>query len=71
MQQSKTLSIILTIIGGAIGLWVFTRFTSFAGQMHTWSPPFSAYEVTTLIGAAIALILIIIGVINLTKKRQG
>lgn len=70
MQQEKTKGIILTIIGGAIGVWVFTRLTSFAGQLKTWAPPFTGYEVSTLVGAGIALILIIVGVIKLTKKQQ-
>jgi len=69
MQQTKTLGIIQTVIGAAIGIWVFARFTSFVGQLCTWQPPFSEYEITTLIGAAIAIILVIVGVINMTKKQ--
>jgi len=67
-QQPKTLGIVLTIIGGAVGIWVFARFTSFAGKFHTWEPPFTEYEITTWIGATIALGLIILGLINLTKS---
>ena len=67
-MNSKELGIVLTVIGGAIGIWVFTRLTSFAGKMHSWSPPFTGYETTTLIGGAIALVLIIVGLNNWTKK---
>lgn len=70
MQQTKTMGIILTVIGGSIGIWVFTRFTSLAGKLHTWGPPFTEYEVTTLASGTIALVLIIVGLINLTKKQQ-
>lgn len=70
MENVKTIGIIMTVIGGAIGLWVFTRFTSMAGKFHTWQPPFTEYEITTLIGGGIALILIIIGLINLTKSSK-
>ena len=70
MIQKKTLGIIYSAIGGAVGFWVFARFTSFNGRFYTWSPPFSEYEATTLIGAAIALTLIIIGLVTITKKQQ-
>jgi len=70
MEQAKTMGIILTVIGGAIGLWVFTRVTSMAGKFHSWQPPFTEYETTTLVGGGIALILIIIGLINLTKSSH-
>ncbi|MEM3170541.1 MAG: hypothetical protein QW838_07200 [Candidatus Nitrosotenuis sp.] len=69
LQQQKNLGIILTVLGGVIGIWVFTRFTSVIGQMATWSPPFSDYETFTLLGAAAAAILVIVGLINLTKKQ--
>ncbi len=72
MEQAKTIGIIALVIGGAIGIWVFTRITNFAGQMHSWQPPFTdtEYEMITLGGAAIALVLIIVGLINLTKKHD-
>ena len=70
MHPVKTVGIILIIAGGAIGIWVFTRFTSLAGQLYTWEPPFSQYEVTTFCGAVVALILIIFGVICLTKGSR-
>lgn len=64
----KTLGIILTVLGGAIGVWVFIRFTNFLGQMHTWSPPFDNYEKSTLAGAVIAAVLLIVGLVKLTKR---
>jgi len=67
-MESRTLGIILTVIGAAIGVWTFTRVTSLAGQLHTWAPPFTSYEVTTLVGGAIAVALLIVGLIKLTKK---
>jgi len=67
-MDMKKLGIVLTVIGGAIGILVFTRLTSLVGKMHTWQPPFTEYEITTLVGGAIALVLIIVGLINWTKK---
>ena len=67
-MDMKKLGIVLTVIGGAIGIWVFTRLTSLVGKLHTWQPPFTEYEITTLVGGAIALVLIIVGLINWTKK---
>jgi len=69
-QNYKIGGIILTVIGGAIGVWVFTRLTSLAGKFHSWEPPFTEYETTTIIGGGIAVLFIIVGLIYLTKKRE-
>jgi hypothetical protein len=67
-----TIGIIACVIGGVLGVWVITRFTSFAGQLHSWSPPFSEYEVVTLVGLGAVAIFVIVGLILLmlgfTKK---
>lgn len=68
-MDTKTQGIISTVVGGAIALWVYTRFTSLMGQMHTWQPPLEDYEIYTFIGAAAAVILIIVGLIRITKKE--
>ncbi len=57
------------IAGGTLGLWVFLGLTSFAGRSHTWSPPFSEYEITTLIASGIAILLVVAGIIALEKKQ--
>jgi hypothetical protein len=64
----KPLGIIFTVIGGVVLIWVITRFTSFAGQLHSWSPPFAEYEIITLVGAGISVFLIIFGLICISKK---
>jgi hypothetical protein len=69
-EQRKNLGIILLVLGGAAGIWVVTRLTSMAGKIHSWEPPFTSYEVTTIIGAVIAIFLIILGIINVTKKIE-
>lgn len=56
------------VLGGGIGVWVFARFTSLAGKLCSWQPPFSKYEYITFLGGAISLLLISIGARNLTKK---
>jgi hypothetical protein len=71
MQPGKTPGIILIVIGGAIGLWVFTRLTSLMGKLYSWSPPFSGYETTTMVAAGVALILIIVGIVKISKKPQA
>ncbi len=68
-QQTKgrlTTGVILCVIGGAIGVWVITRFTTFAGKLHSWSPPFTEYEIITLVGLGVAAMFIIVGLILLT-----
>lgn len=69
-MESKQLGIVLVVLGGGIGLWVYTRFTSLMGKMCSWSPPFSSFEAFTLIGAIIALVLITFGLIMLTSKPK-
>ncbi|HIE26868.1 TPA: SHOCT domain-containing protein [Candidatus Poribacteria bacterium] len=70
-----TIGIIVCVIGGVLGVWVITRFTSFAGQLHSWSPPFSEYEVVTLVGLGAAAIFVIVGLILLmlgfTRKSES
>lgn len=50
-MDTKKSGIILTVIGGAIAIWVFTRITSVYGKLHSWEPPFTEYETTTIVGA--------------------
>ena len=68
LRLQKTLGIIYTVIGGAIGIWVVIRMISDIGQSYSWSLPFENYETITILGAVIAVYLIIFGLINLTKK---
>jgi len=67
-NANKNFGITLTVIAVAIGIWVYTRMTSLAGQLHSWSPPFTEYEVYTFIGGGIAVLLLIVGIQKLTDK---
>lgn len=67
-MNKKTLGIIFSVLG-IIGLvFGYTRVTSFYGQMHTWSPPFDSFEVSTIIIGVAALVLLIVGIVFLSKK---
>jgi hypothetical protein len=68
---SKNLGIVLTVTGLGVGIWALTRVTSTAGQFFTWSPPFSEYEIATLVGAGISAVLLIVGLISLTSRRSN
>ena len=68
MEKAKITGIISLVIGSAIGVWVYTRITSFIGQLTPWKSPFTEYETITLWAVVIALFLIIFGLVNLTKK---
>jgi len=59
----KSFGIIMTVLGSAVGMWVCRRFTSLMGQMYNWAPPFADYEVATLVGAAVADLMLIIALI--------
>ena len=66
-RTGRTLGIVCTVLGGALMLWVITRFFSVFGQQQTWAPPFASYEWTTLAGAALAAGLLIVGLVRLTR----
>lgn len=67
---SKIYGIILCVLGGAAGMWVFARLTSLAGKIHSWEPPFTDYETITIVGAVIAILFLIIGLLSLTTKEK-
>jgi uncharacterized membrane protein SpoIIM required for sporulation len=69
MKTDKTVGIFLMIAGGTLGLWIFMGLTSFAGKTQDWSPPFSEYEITTLIASGIAILFVVAGIIALEKKQ--
>jgi hypothetical protein len=66
--DGKTVGVVLTVIGAAIAMWVLARFGSVTGQLHTWGPPFTAYERMTLIGAGLAGCFLFEGINRLMKK---
>ncbi|MHA2642998.1 MAG: hypothetical protein V2G41_10165 [bacterium JZ-2024 1] len=63
----KRSGIFLTMLGAVAGVWVFAHVTSFTGQLHTW-PPY--YETTALTERGVTVILLITGLIKLTKKAS-
>ncbi len=69
MKAGRTTGVVCTVLGGALGLWVVTRLSNAAGQMHDWAPPFAEYEWVTLAGAAVAVGLLIVGLVRLTAPR--
>jgi len=68
-MQNKILGIILTVVGASAIIWCISRFTSFYGKMHSWSPPFTEYETITIVSGIIGLILLIVGIVFLAKKQ--
>ncbi len=69
MKPGKTTGIICTVLGGAFGLWAVARLSSIIGLQQNWAPPLTEYEVVTLIGAGVAALLLIVGLIRLTRPR--
>jgi len=67
-QKAKTVGIVLTVISGSLIFWVYSRFTSLMGRLHSWSPPFTEYETTTIAVGVIAVIMLIVGIRSLIKK---
>lgn len=67
-MNKKTLGIILSVLGFAGVIFAYSRVTSLYGQMHTWSPPFTDYEISTIVIGVVAIVLLIIGIIFWSKK---
>ncbi len=70
MKAARTAGIVLTVLGGVVGLWVITRLSNAAGQSYMWVPPFAPYEWLTLAGAAVAAACLIAGLLRLTGPRE-
>jgi uncharacterized membrane protein len=69
-SSGNTTGIVLTVLGGALGLWVIARLGSSVGMQQTWAPPFARYEWVTLGGAAVAALLLIVGLVRWTRPRE-
>ncbi len=67
----KSLSVGLVLVGGGGLFWVFIRMTNLVGRLHTWSPPFDNYELTTLLGGVVALLSLAVGIRKLMGKPQN
>ena len=70
MNTSKTTGVVCTVLGGALGLWVIARLANFVGMQQTWAPPFARYEWVTLLGAAAAALLLIVGLVRWTRPQE-
>ena len=68
--SSKTVGVVCTVLGGALGLWVIARLGSSVGMQQTWAPPFARYEWVTLGGAAVAVLLLIVGLVRWTRPAD-
>lgn|GEM_PF-2633376 len=69
--NDKNLGIGLIVVGGAGLFWVYIRATNLAGQLHSWSPPFDSYEVTTIIGGLLAVLCLTVGVRKAKRKPDA
>lgn len=71
MSAKKIFGIIFSVLSLGLIIWTVTRITSFAGQLHSWSPPFEKYEIATIVVGVIGLILLILGLIFLFSKDKN
>jgi hypothetical protein len=69
--NKKTLGIVFSVIGLAGGVFAYARLTSLYGQMHSWSPPFDGFEISTILIGIVALVLLIAGIIFWSKKTEA
>jgi predicted Zn finger-like uncharacterized protein len=66
---SKTGGIILTVLGVFAGGLAFARVNSLTGQLCTWSPPYSEYEIATFVITGCSVLFLMCGLIGLAKGR--
>ena len=64
----KIVAVTCIVLGGALGLWVIARLSSIMGRQQTWAPPFTQYEWITLGGIVAVAVLLITGLIYLTRS---
>ena len=70
MKVGKATGVVCTVLGGAAALWVVARLSSITGWQQTWAPPFAPYEWVTLGGAGVAVMLLIVGLLQLTRPQR-
>lgn len=71
MSTKRIFGIIFSVLSFALIIWALIRITSFAGQLHSWSPPFAKYEIITIVVGGIGLILLIIGLIFIFSNNKN
>jgi hypothetical protein len=68
-ELGRPLGIALFAIGLLVGAWALMRMNSVEGSFHTWSPPFTNYELMTFLGGGIAVVLLIGGIAAFVATR--
>jgi hypothetical protein len=71
MNASQQIGVVLLVISAALGAWTYNRFSSLVGQLHSWSPPFDGYEVTTICGGLAAVVCLLVGLRKVRAKPKG
>lgn len=70
IKPGKTTGIVCTVLGGTAGLWVLARLSNHLGRQQNWAPPLTEYEWITLAGAGVAALLLIVGLLRLTRPED-
>lgn len=71
MNAKQQVGIVLLVAAGVAGFWAYGRYSSFVGQMLSWTPPFSKFETLTIAGGLAALLFLVMGLRLIGGKRQG
>lgn len=61
MNQKQQIGVALVVAAVVAAGWSYSRYSSFIGQLHSWHPPLDEFEVYTLIGAALAILCLLLG----------
>jgi len=69
MNAKQQVGVVLLVAAAIAGFWSFNRYSGLVGQLHSWAPPFSQYEVYTIVGGLVAVLCLVSGLRMLNAKK--
>jgi hypothetical protein len=71
MNASQQIGVILLVAAAGLGAWGYSRMTNLVGQLHSWSPPFDGYEITTICAGLAAVVCLLAGLRKVKAKGKA
>jgi hypothetical protein len=68
MNAKQQLGVVFLVAAVSAGVWSYGRYAGLAGQLHSWMPPFSRYEILTFVGGLVAMLCLVSGLRMVSGK---